>query len=112
MSAVSFDSEKLADVLASPQTEPIKKDIQVEIIAAEKPVEPAFEQDSLTTRAAAFGKEMVLQGVPPILGLALLVTLWAMASKYSQGLPGPIQTWASAVQLFSEIGRASCRERV
>lgn len=102
MSAVSFDSNKLADVLALPDTAPIKKDIQVEIVAAEKPVEPALEQDSLTTRIAAFGKEMVLKGVPPILGLALLVALWAMASKYSEGLPGPIQTWASAVQLFSD----------
>ena len=102
MSAVSFDSEKLADVLASPNTEPIKKDVEVEIIAASKPTEPALEQESLASRAAGMGKELVLKGVPPLLGLTLFVALWAMVSKYSQGLPDPISTWKSAVQLFSD----------
>ena len=102
MSAVSFDSEKLADVLASPQTEPIKKDIHVKIVAATKPVEPALLEESLASRAAGLGKELIIKGVPPILGLALLVALWAVASKYSEGLPGPLKTWESAVQLFSD----------
>ena len=41
MSAVSFDSEKLADVLASPNTEPIKKDVEVEIVSAPTPAPTA-----------------------------------------------------------------------
>ena len=102
MSAVSFDSEKLADVMASPNTEPIKKDVEVEIVAAAKPAEPAFEQESFGSRAAGFGKDLVLKGVPPILGLALFVALWALVSKYSDGLPDPLKTWHSAVALFSD----------
>lgn len=102
MSAVSFDSEKLADVMASPNTEPIKKDAKVEIVAATKPAEPAFEQESLGSRMSGFGKDLVLKGVPPVLGLALFVALWAMVSKYSDGLPDPLKTWRSAVALFSD----------
>ena len=62
MSAVSFDSEKLADVLASPNTEPIKKDVEVEIVSAPTPAPstPAFEKESLASRAAGLGKEAVL----------------------------------------------------
>lgn len=38
--------------------------------------------------------------VPPALGLVLFVLAWAQVSSLS-GLPGPVKTWASAVQLFS-----------
>ncbi len=39
--------------------------------------------------------------VPPALGLLLFVLLWAQISTLS-GLPGPVKTWGSAVQLFSD----------
>ena len=66
------------------------------------PSTPAFEKESLASRAAGLGKEAVLKGAPPVLGLMLFVAMWAMVSKYSQGLPDPISTWKSAVELFSD----------
>jgi nitrate/nitrite transport system permease protein len=39
--------------------------------------------------------------VPPALGLLLFVLFWAQISSFS-GLPGPLKTWDSAVQLFSD----------
>ena len=39
--------------------------------------------------------------VPPVLGLVLFVLAWAQIASLS-GLPGPVKTWASAVQLFSD----------
>lgn len=36
---------------------------------------------------------------PPVLGMALFVSLWAAVAAHS-GLPGPLKTWDSAVQLF------------
>jgi nitrate/nitrite transport system permease protein len=39
--------------------------------------------------------------VPPALGLVLFVLAWAQVSVVSD-LPGPLQTWDSAVQVFSD----------
>ena len=38
--------------------------------------------------------------VPPVLGLILFVLAWAQISHLS-GLPGPVKTWVSAVELFA-----------
>ena len=40
--------------------------------------------------------------LPPVAGLALLIGLWGLATIGSSSFPSPAQTWASAVQLFSD----------
>lgn len=35
-------------------------------------------------------------------GILLLLVVWAIISSRSQGLPGPLSTWHSAVELFSD----------
>ncbi len=41
--------------------------------------------------------------LPPVLGLALLVLVWqAIASTSESGIPKPAETWAQAVQVFSD----------
>lgn len=40
--------------------------------------------------------------LPPVIGLALLVAIWAVVSSQSPGLPGPVKTWFSAVELFKD----------
>ncbi len=39
--------------------------------------------------------------LPPLIGLLMLLAVWALIAAQSQGLPGPIKTFASAVALFS-----------
>lgn len=39
--------------------------------------------------------------LPPVLGIAMFVGLWAIISTSNANLPGPAKTWSSAVQLFS-----------
>ncbi len=39
--------------------------------------------------------------IPPLLGGVLFLLLWAQVSTLS-GLPGPIKTWVSAVEIFSD----------
>ncbi len=39
--------------------------------------------------------------IPPLLGGVLFLLLWAQVSAWS-GLPGPVKTWASAVEIFSD----------
>src|SRR5512139_577481 len=40
--------------------------------------------------------------LPPLFGLALLILLWGVVAQTSPNLPGPIATWHSAVELFSD----------
>ena len=41
--------------------------------------------------------------VPPLLGLALLVGIWALVSSGTKGsIPGPLATWQQALTIFSD----------
>jgi nitrate/nitrite transport system permease protein len=44
---------------------------------------------------------VVRVAVPPLLGFLLFLLAWAQVAKMS-GIPGPLVTWDSAVQLFSD----------
>jgi nitrate/nitrite transport system permease protein len=39
--------------------------------------------------------------IPPILGLALFIGVWALIAQETANLPGPYATWQSAVELFA-----------
>ena len=45
-------------------------------------------------------RSVLLVVLPPILGIALFVGLWALVSTASPQLPSPAKTWASAVDVF------------
>ena len=58
-----------------------------------------------STRSANVGRTLSSAAraiVPPLLGFALFVGLWALLSHESANLPGPAATWKSAVALFSD----------
>jgi nitrate/nitrite transport system permease protein len=40
--------------------------------------------------------------IPPAIGLALFIGIWAIVSQTSPQLPGPAKTWDAAVVLFSD----------
>lgn len=40
--------------------------------------------------------------IPPLLGIALFIGLWALVAARSEGLPGPLSTWHSAIELFAD----------
>ena len=40
--------------------------------------------------------------IPPVLGLLLLVGIWAMIAQFTKGFPGPVSTFKEAVVLFSD----------
>src|SRR3569832_1828225 len=62
------------------------------------PFEPASPlPSSRLQRGALWATRTVL---PPALGLILFVLLLALASKGSDGLPGPYTTWIAAVELI------------
>jgi nitrate/nitrite transport system permease protein len=39
---------------------------------------------------------------PPVFGLLMLLAVWSLVSAQSEGLPGPVATYHSAVELFSD----------
>ena len=74
---------------------PTPVDVAAEI-GISKPLSMA--KHSLATRFEPF-----LQWVfPPLMGLGLLLAIWAVISAQSQGLPGPIKTFYAAVELFKD----------
>ena len=48
------------------------------------------------------GLQILQTILPPIIGFALFIGIWALMSQQSPNLPGPVKTWLSAVDLFSD----------
>jgi len=74
-----------------------------------EPETPARPQLAFATAAPAvrrpvlaWASALLKLAVPPALGLALFIGIWALVAQATPTLPGPVKTWASAVQLFSD----------
>lgn len=67
---------------------------------------PQALPNTAATRLSLAGKEVLhnlLRAlVPPVLGIALFIGLWALLASKSEGLPGPLSTWLSALELFAD----------
>ncbi|MGE5491226.1 MAG: nitrate ABC transporter permease [Actinomycetota bacterium] len=64
--------------------------------AAPKPEQPPREP--LAERLAP----LVRAVLPPIIGLAVLIGIWYVATLKGGGIPGPVQTWNEAVAIFAD----------
>ncbi|MFN3397577.1 MAG: nitrate ABC transporter permease [Sulfurimicrobium sp.] len=95
MSAVTL-VKGMEDMETKEQTTPPTSKT-VAIVAPDRDSGPGVLQRAART-SAAFSRWLV----PPVLGLALFIGLWALISQTSPQLPGPLKTWDSAVALFSD----------
>ena len=88
---------------------------KLEIVASAAPPEaPALTTAATPTLSAPvvpsatrsrlldYGRAFLRFVIPPLLGLALFVGIWAIVAKTSPQLPGPAPTWDAAVTLFSD----------
>lgn len=101
MSAVSINKESVMDKIKA--SEPLSKPEVV--IAASRLVSAEVIPSKPKERVFAWSlnlKVIFKWMLPPLIGLGLLVAIWAVISSQTQGLPGPLSTWRSAVQLFSD----------
>lgn len=49
------------------------------------------------------GRSLTLAVLPPLFGLGLLVLVWMLvAQSTGSGIPGPLETWHQAIELFSD----------
>jgi len=79
--------------------------------AANAPVMDQEEAQATTQRAEAYAqaelqrervRAALLVVLPPLLGIALFIGIWAMISVTSPQLPSPSKTWISALDVFSK----------
>ncbi|WP_234642224.1 nitrate ABC transporter permease [Delftia tsuruhatensis] len=69
-----------------------------------KPAVRTTPKPSAPTRDwAAFSRTFWLALLPPLCGLGLLTGLWSLvAAGPGQSIPGPLETWQQAVEVFSD----------
>lgn len=102
MSVVSFTKEKVM-----PDSEPAVKTAQAKpVVAVVKPLSTTATAATplLQKRGAwaATAKRVFEWLLPPVTGLLIFAAIWATVSALTQGLPGPVKTWESAVELFRD----------
>ena len=91
MSAISVSKESLQEIRAANDT-----------IAIEKGGPRTVAEESFMKQIPAKLFGAMKWAIPPLLGLLLLVGVWALIAQASPNLPGPAKTWVSAVELFSD----------
>ncbi len=94
MTAAVITSEKLE---APPAAAPRKAPARVAAVPAES-APAAVPRAPLSRRLEPFLRAVL----PPLLGVALLIGIWALATLKSTSLPGPDKVWAEALKLFSD----------
>jgi nitrate/nitrite transport system permease protein len=99
MSAVSINEQSLGTIMKSEHTVITQAAANEPVAVKPAPVKVPIER----TFAVASGMRIALKWLlPPMFGLMLFVSLWALVSYQSPGLPGPIPTFHSAVEVFSD----------
>ena len=108
MSVVSIKKESLASIMAANDSEssktsvanlPIKSELAATIMA--EPTKSTAVKFAEPSKLQMQFKAFMQWLLPPMFGLLMLLAVWALIAAQSQGLPSPIKTFHSAVELFS-----------
>jgi nitrate/nitrite transport system permease protein len=101
MSAIGISNEDLKGIIQSKDTLAVKGDAMT--ATKNKVIAPMVEisknrPSQLMINVNSFFKWLI----PPVFGLLMLLVIWTLISHHSPNLPGPLKTWHSAVELFSD----------
>ncbi len=101
MSAIGISNEDLKGLIQSKDTLAVKGDAMT--ATKNKVIAPMVEisknrPSQLMINVNSFFKWLI----PPVFGLLMLLVIWTLISHQSPNLPGPLKTWHSAVELFSD----------
>jgi len=98
------NSEKGADVVpiweASRGELAVPEPSDAELMAAMRHKQKLAAEAAARSQRAA--REWALLLLPPALGILLFICAWSVLASQRPDLPGPVVTWASAVELFSD----------
>lgn len=96
MNAITITDQSLSGVRTQAETEALASAAP----ARPRPT-PLFETEAGRRVIEATGNA-IKAAIPPIIGMLLFVALWALLSNSIKNIPGPAETWTSAVELFSD----------
>ena len=80
-----------------PVEQPVANNVVVVAPVAEMPPEK-FGRGRAREALSVFARAVL----PPLIGLALLVGIWAIIAMKTSGFPSPLKTWDAAVIIFSD----------
>lgn len=106
MSAISISKDSLKSITQSKDTMVSKgavmtgnKNEAIENVASmTKILSSQSKPSNMSIKTFQFLKWLL----PPVFGVLLLLAIWTLISYQSPNLPGPLKTWHSAIQLFSD----------
>lgn len=108
MSAIGLEQASLKTIMDDKATQVSSKAAPAVLSASA----PAGETMSTTTTVPTVAKQksvftqnmnaFLKMCIPPLFGLLLLAGIWTLISHQSPNLPGPLKTFYSAVELFSD----------
>ena len=97
MSAINATTENLSEILSGDDVVLASKVVPAAVSRARR--SPFFESES-GKRLIEGSVNLVKAVFPPLLGMLLFVALWALIANTNKSIPGPVETWGSAVELF------------
>ncbi|AJP49652.1 nitrate ABC transporter permease [Rugosibacter aromaticivorans] len=80
---------------------PSSAGVKVSVRASAQEVSPALGPGS-GERLVHGAREFAKTVIPPLLGIGLLIGLWALIAVKNSSIPGPMQTWNAATKLFAD----------
>jgi nitrate/nitrite transport system permease protein len=113
MTAIVFDKAVAASAANEPSVKlpaPVKmaESVAEPVLEAKAEAAPVSEKKALPPakvpgRAGEIFNAVARAALPPLLGIAVLIGIWYLATFSAGGsLPGPVQTWQAAVKLFAD----------
>ena len=94
MNAVTLNDNHLDKIISAPETVVLPERAP----ARRTPYFQTARGKNLIELVTTFFK----RAIPPILGMLLFIALWAVIANTNKSIPGPMETWLSAVELFSD----------
>jgi nitrate/nitrite transport system permease protein len=99
MSAIGISKEDIKTIMNNEQT------VASNPVASPKATAKKADTPAVAKRPTALALKMraFFQWVlPPVFGVLAMIAVWTLISYQSPNLPGPVSTWHSAVELFSD----------
>ena len=107
MNAITLSDNHLETVMRAQETRVLDapETRAAETLALTHPAPPRrtpyFETESgLRLREGTVN--LIKRTVPPVLGMLLFVAVWGVIANTNKTIPGPMETWTAAVELFSD----------
>jgi nitrate/nitrite transport system permease protein len=101
MSAISISKESLKVIMKSKNTV-VSKGSAMTTTANNVTTPDTVSTKQKTEKLGLKIHNFIKWLLPPVFGMLMMLAVWTLISYQSPNLPGPLKTWHSAVELFSD----------